>query len=251
MSSNDGKAKKRNLVEGGRPLLVYPSLASELGLNEAIMLSQIHYWLQRSTNYRDGFCWTYHTYHDWQAEFPFWSRNTIIRTVGKLKSNGYVITGNYNKAGYDNTIWYRIDYSKVDAIPSTQNGQGVYPEWVDGSTQNGQTNTIDYTETTTKTNNPIVGQLSIAELTSEFQVVWKQYPSKTEKQLALNHYVKWRREDKSHTNDYLLDRLTMYKSYLKSHHKEKPVHGSTWFNKYFKNWRCLPPKEQGGDETPC
>ncbi|WP_258115798.1 conserved phage C-terminal domain-containing protein [Levilactobacillus yiduensis] len=147
---------KRKLVEDGSPLLVYPSLAKKLGLNEAIILSQVHYWLQRSTNYRNGYYWTYHKYREWQNEFPFWGRNTIIRTIKKLKDDGYLITDRFNKAGYDKTVWYRIDYSKLDALQldTTQNGQGSYPEWVGNGTQNGQTNTRDYTETTHNSQEP-------------------------------------------------------------------------------------------------
>ena len=36
------------------PLQVLPSLAREIGLNEAIMLQQIHYWLLKSGNEFEG-----------------------------------------------------------------------------------------------------------------------------------------------------------------------------------------------------
>lgn len=131
---------KRKLVEDGSPLLVYPSLAKKVGLNEAIILSQVHYWLQRSTNYRNGYYWTYHKYREWQNEFPFWGKNTIIRAIKKLKDDGYLITDRFNKAGYDKTVWYRINYPKLDVLqldliqnnlrPSQKNEVGSYPKWV-------------------------------------------------------------------------------------------------------------------------
>lgn len=44
-----------NLLLNERPLVVLPSLAKELGsLDEAVILQQIHYWLQRSTNVEEG-----------------------------------------------------------------------------------------------------------------------------------------------------------------------------------------------------
>lgn len=132
---------RRELIENGFPLLVYPSLAKEIGLNEAIIISQVHYWLQKSTNFRDGHWWIYHKYREWESEFPFWSKNTIIRAITSLRDDGYLITDKFNKAGYDKTLWYRIDYSKLNALqlndeqnnlrPSKQKNEvGSYPEWV-------------------------------------------------------------------------------------------------------------------------
>lgn len=36
------------LLINEQPLLVLPSLACEIGLNEALMLQQIHYWMNTS-----------------------------------------------------------------------------------------------------------------------------------------------------------------------------------------------------------
>lgn len=77
---------------------------------------------------------------------------TIRRTITKLENRGLLIAGNYNTAGFDNTKWYSIDYTALDILvsPSVQNEHIVYSNWYDGSVQNEQTNTIDYTETTTE-----------------------------------------------------------------------------------------------------
>ena len=42
-----------NLLIHEEPLLVLPGLASRIGLNEAIFLQQIHYWLNRSEHFYD------------------------------------------------------------------------------------------------------------------------------------------------------------------------------------------------------
>ena len=44
------------------PLQVLPSLAVKIGLNEAIILQQVHYWLLKSNNIRDGYKWVYNSY---------------------------------------------------------------------------------------------------------------------------------------------------------------------------------------------
>lgn len=137
------------------PIQVLPKLAKEVGLNEAIFLQQLHYWLNgKDAKVRDNRKWIYNTYQDWQKQFPFWSLNTIKRAVTSLSKQGLVIKDNFNKAGFDKTIWYSIDYNKLEGVSrrATQNEPTSVSNWYDGATQNEPTNTIDYTETTTETN---------------------------------------------------------------------------------------------------
>lgn len=96
------------------PLQVLPSLACKVGLNEAIVLQQFHYWLQRSSNVQDGYKWIYNSITGWAKQFPFWSRDTVKRTISNLEKKGYLITDNYNKSKFDRTKWYRIDYEKLN-----------------------------------------------------------------------------------------------------------------------------------------
>jgi DnaD/phage-associated family protein len=117
-----------------KPLIILPSLAEKVGLNEAIILQQLHYWLQQSTNIRDGYKWVYNTYEDWQKQFPFWSKSTIRRTITRLENSGLIIVGNYNKLKIDNTKWYRINYEALEDMsrPSAQNEQTDCSKWTDG-----------------------------------------------------------------------------------------------------------------------
>lgn len=98
------------------PLVLLPTLAAEIGLNEAIILQQIHYWLRRSKNEREGHKWVYKSVREWQKEFPFWSTNTIERTLKKLEKQELIIVGIYNKHKSDRTKWYRIHYEKIDDL---------------------------------------------------------------------------------------------------------------------------------------
>ena len=56
------------------PLQVLPSLAQKIGLNEAIIVQQVHYWLNPkfNKNYFEGRNWVWNTYEQWQQQFPFW-----------------------------------------------------------------------------------------------------------------------------------------------------------------------------------
>lgn len=119
-----------------QPLVIQPSLAKIIGLNESIIIQQLHYWLQKSRNVKEGHTWVYNTYQDWHDQFPFWGLNTIRRAISRLEEKGLIVTSNYNKLKIDNTKWYRIDYQKLDDIsmgkPLAQNGQTDSPTWTDG-----------------------------------------------------------------------------------------------------------------------
>lgn len=134
------------------PLQVLPSLAKEIGLNEAIMLQQMHYWLLKSSNEFTGVKWFYKTLEEWQTEFPFWSVMTIRRTLGSLEKQKIIKIGNFNKKKFDKTKWYTIDYQRVNRR-CVQNEQTMCSDRTDGCVQNEQTYTRDYQESTTENNN--------------------------------------------------------------------------------------------------
>lgn len=225
-----------NLLISEPPLQVLPSLAVKVGLNKAIVLQQFHYWLQRSNNIRDGYKWIYNSFPNWNKQFPFWGLNTLKRAVNGLEKDGYLITANYNKAGFDRTKWYRIDYSKLNmSRPSTQNGSKNGSEWDDVTAQNGSTNTNRLPETTTETTKENSAAVAApSSIDSEFEEIWSAYPNKKGKKQAFNHYKYWRKKSAKHSNDYLFNQLKLYKQYI-SQNKDwyRPMDGSTWFNGRF------------------
>lgn len=133
------------------PLQVLPSLARELGLNEAIMLQQMHYWLIKSSHEFEGVKWFYKTLEDWQTEFPFWSTMTIRRTLTNLEKQKVIRIGNFNKKKFDKTKWYTIEYQCVNRR-CVQYEQTMCSNRTDGCVQYEQTYTREYTETTTENN---------------------------------------------------------------------------------------------------
>ena len=223
------------------PLQVLPSLAVKIGLNEAIILQQIHYWLLRSNNVRDGYKWVYNSYSEWNKQFPFFSRNTMIRAFNSLEKQGLLITANYNKAGFDKTKWYRIDYDKLSSLenklPSAKNWQTTSQNLADGTAKNWQTNTNRLPENTTENNNKHSAShsnaQSVSQLEKEFEEVWSKYPNKKGKKQAFDHYKAWRKSSTKHTNEYLLERLKKYLTYCQQNSWYHPMNGSTWFNGRF------------------
>lgn len=142
-----------NLLFDERPLVVSPKLAVLLGdLDKAVILQQIHYWLERSTNLKDGYKWVYNSMAEWNKQFPWIAIATLKRKFKSLEDEKLLITGNYNRAKFDKTKWYRINYGALNEMVqrSYQNDTTKVSKCADEEYQNDTTNTIDYTEITTE-----------------------------------------------------------------------------------------------------
>lgn len=106
------------LLFSEQPLVIDVEFACLIGLNEAIVMQQIHYWLvhnkKENKNYNDGCYWTYNSIKKWQeTNFKFWSVETVKRVFAKLEKMELLVSGNYNSDPRDKTKWYTINYDKL------------------------------------------------------------------------------------------------------------------------------------------
>ena len=100
-------------------LRLSPALASEIGLNESIMLLQIEYWISISEHFINNCRWTYQSVRQMQEKaFAFWSIATISRTAKSLLDKGLIIESNFNKKSYDNTRWFSLNYEALSKLKS-------------------------------------------------------------------------------------------------------------------------------------
>ena len=101
------------------PLQVLPSLAVLIGLNEAIILQQIHYWIDPRINKNlfDGRLWVHNKYEDWQHQFPFWSEITIRRTMKELEKQ-QLISCRMAKSRFDRVKFYTVNYDVLSNLTS-------------------------------------------------------------------------------------------------------------------------------------
>ncbi|HDJ6660876.1 TPA: DnaD domain protein [Staphylococcus aureus] len=173
------------------PIQVLPKLAKLIGLNEAIVLQQIHYWLNNSKHKYDGKTWIFNSYPEWQKQFPFWSLITIKRTIYSLEKQNLLLIGNYNKAKFDKTKWYTINYQTIEGMirPSYQNDTTSVSKRDDGVYQNDTTNTIDYTETNKHRETDDVSK-SFKYISTNLEII--QNPLKAEQ---LEHEIKSFKQD--------------------------------------------------------
>lgn len=139
------------LLIDDQPLQVLPSLAESIGLNESLVLQQIHWLLSRSKKKISGKYWVFNTYEEWRDKhFRFFSLSTVRRTIKNLEDLGLITsTTEFNKMKVDKTKWYTINYEELDNLqiatnkndsPSVQNEQSSCSKWTDTSVQNEQTN---------------------------------------------------------------------------------------------------------------
>lgn len=95
-------------------------LALAIGLNGAIVVAQILYWMdinQRDgKNLIDGRYWVYNTYEEWHIQFPFWSVRTIKTIFQSLEDLGVLRVGRFNKLNLDRTKWYTVDEEVVSRL---------------------------------------------------------------------------------------------------------------------------------------
>lgn len=139
------------------PLLIPPDLAKEIGLHEAVILQQIHYWLEKSNHLINGYRWIYNTYQAWQEQFPFLSLSAIRKAIARLEGLNLLKTERFDKQRWNQTKWYSINYQRLEvlicSICSNQSHRSAQFEQLDVvSLSSSSTETTAFT--TSKTTSP-------------------------------------------------------------------------------------------------
>lgn len=86
--------------------------AIEYGVDEAIILNHIIFWIEKNKankrNFINGYHWTYSTYKAFTEIFPYWKELKIKRILDSLVKQEVILRENHNKMGYDRTCWYAL-----------------------------------------------------------------------------------------------------------------------------------------------
>jgi uncharacterized phage protein (TIGR02220 family) len=98
------------------PLVVDRELAVVIGLNEAMVLQQMQYWLKKSDHIHENKAWIYNSVSQWKEQFSFFSESTINRAIKTLETKGLLFIGYYNRDKRDRTRWYSINYEELNAV---------------------------------------------------------------------------------------------------------------------------------------
>ena len=143
------------------PLQLLPALAEIIGLNEAIILQQVHYWIsfKHNSNIFEDRKWVYNTYNQWQEQFSFWSRSTIERTITNLERKGVLLS----REGERRVKYYSIDYEALNRLFEESSKhknpaiEGVTSNWGENvSRQNDVTVTSNWGDSHVKMTSPYI-----------------------------------------------------------------------------------------------
>ena len=87
-------------------------VAKRIGIAPAVILNNLYWWIDKNRandkHFHDGYYWTYNSRNAYLDQFPYLTESQIEYALRKLIDEGYIITGNYNKASFDRTLWYAI-----------------------------------------------------------------------------------------------------------------------------------------------
>ena len=91
-------------------MILYPKLALLIGVNEAIVIQQIHI---RHCFISQNW-WVIRPYRMWQSDIlPFMSISVIKRTFARLKAMNLIFVKKYSLDDFDTTNSYRVNYLKI------------------------------------------------------------------------------------------------------------------------------------------
>ena len=114
MGVNNERLEGNALIATDRPILLCPTLAKAFDVSGALLLQQIHYWVLKSPTKKLGGAWHYNTYEELADQLGnVVSVETIRKKIKQLETLGVLVTGQFNRMGYDRTKWYRIDYDAL------------------------------------------------------------------------------------------------------------------------------------------
>ncbi|MEO0066155.1 MAG: hypothetical protein RI983_1481, partial [Bacteroidota bacterium] len=82
-----------------------------------ILFPRIKHWIlhnkenEKKTHFKEGHYWTFGTYDFWAEECGLETK-TVGNHLRELVTSGILKSGNFNKKGFDKTIWYRLATSE-------------------------------------------------------------------------------------------------------------------------------------------
>lgn len=160
------------------PLQVQPTLAKLIGLNEAIFLQQLHYWLGASKFIRNDKKWIYNTYAEWVEQLKYISISTLKRTIKSLKDQGLLCVEQFDNKRSNQVNYYTINYDILDKIGENKQqvtefidesklSQCIGSNWSDASGQNEPMDGVKMNQSSSGQNEPIYNTREYQETTQE------------------------------------------------------------------------------------
>lgn len=234
-----------------RPLVINPELATRIGLNEAIVLQQVNYWINDKEQgvIHSGRRWVFNSYESWVKQFPFWSADTVKRAFTSLVKQGCLDVEQLNKSQHDRTNYYTINHDcelldDAEQVPSSNGASCPDRQAQDAPMEEGK-NARSLMVTTTKTTTEIKNTLGASagaatqtdisgggkssgktsdtkpavrqEYSLDFELVWQEYPKRAggnPKGAAFKHWKA--RLAEGATPQAILDGVRRYAAFIRA-----------------------------------
>lgn len=182
-----------------KPHSFNPLLAKEVGIECAILLYNIEFWIEKNKannkHFYEGRYWTYNSTKAFAELFPYMSERVIYKAIQKLIENGYLIKGNFNQNSFDRTCWYALG-DKIDNSnrknPNYQMEESILPngkmentKWEnDNNVTDINTDVTHFKNTDTHESKKSVPTLDLKAIKESFEKVREMYkqvkPSKSD-----------------------------------------------------------------------
>lgn len=174
-------------------------IAKEYGVNEAIILYNIAFWVdanrKNERNLFDGKYWTYNSAKAFQEQFPYMSVRTIQRVIKNLIDNGLILSGKFSSDSRNRTNYYTLtDYGAsitIDwRVALRQSGNTAYDKSAECLFNKNTDSDTDINNTDINTLCEPVISAETARISELFEQFWKLYPKKNKKQNAFREFKK-------------------------------------------------------------
>lgn len=199
-------------------------LATEYGITEAILLSNLEFWIKKNeangTNFHDGYYWTFNSTKAFGELFPYLTVRKIQNALNHLREAGILQVGNYNTSKYDRTLWYAFTEKGKSIL---QKREMEIPEKENPNNEKGKP--IPDIKADIK---PDINSDNTTE--ADFEELWRMYPRKDGKKAAFNAF---KRALRNGTTTYIIKQgISRYLAYIRQNNISPRYikMGSTWFN---------------------
>ena len=117
------------LLFDSKPIIIDRELATAVGLNESLIVQQIHYSVISNSKgeiyYLDEHCWAYVDIEYMQNTLAWLTTNQISKYLISLGERQLLHFNEMNVSDLGSCGWYRINYERLDNIISKTSDKGV------------------------------------------------------------------------------------------------------------------------------
>jgi hypothetical protein len=187
-----------------------PEVASDVGVNAAIIYQNIVWWCEKNAangkHLHEGRHWTYNSVKAFGDLFPYMTAEQIRRALDRLEEAGYIGVGNFNATPTDRTKWF-CDLRQMHLV-TMPNGNGV--------------DTKSYKEPVSKP----VGKPEGKHL-GDFDAFWDEVPRKVGKEAARKAYASALNKT---NHEAIMAGIRLYAKERAGQDEKFTAHPASWLN---------------------